>query len=35
VEQLTQNLTGKLFGDKGYLGKKRAAALLKRGPDKR
>ncbi len=31
VEQLTQNLTGKLFGDKGYLGKKRAAALLKRG----
>jgi Transposase DDE domain len=31
VEQLTHNLTGKLFGDKGYLGKKRAAALLKRG----
>ncbi|MBV8357721.1 MAG: IS982 family transposase [Deltaproteobacteria bacterium] len=31
VEQLTQNLTGKLFGDKGYLGNKRAAALLKRG----
>jgi hypothetical protein len=31
VEQLTQNLTGKLFGDKGYLGKKLAAALLKRG----
>jgi Transposase DDE domain len=31
VEQLTQNLTGKLFGDKGYLGKQRAAALLKRG----
>jgi hypothetical protein len=31
VEQLTQGLTGKLFGDKGYLGKKRAAALLKRG----
>src|SRR6516164_9054028 len=31
VEQLTQNLTGKLFGDKGYLGKKRVAALLKRG----
>jgi len=31
VEQLTQTLTGKLFGDKGYLGKKRAAALLKRG----
>src|SRR5215831_15160522 len=31
VEQLTQHLTGKLFGDKGYLGKKRAAALLKRG----
>jgi Transposase DDE domain len=30
VEQLTQNLTGKLFGDKGYLGKKLAAALLKR-----
>src|SRR5215831_12487411 len=25
VEQLTQHLTGKLFGDKGYLGKKRAA----------
>jgi DDE family transposase len=32
VEQLTHSLTGKLFGDKGYLGKKRAAALLKRGP---
>jgi Transposase DDE domain len=31
VEQLTQNLTGKLFGDRGYLGKKLAAALLKRG----
>jgi len=31
VEQLTQNLTGKLFGDKGYLGQQRAAALLKRG----
>jgi hypothetical protein len=31
VEQLTQDLTGKLFGDKGYLGKKCAAALLKRG----
>jgi hypothetical protein len=31
VEQRTQNLTGKLFGDKGYLGKQRAAALLKRG----
>src|SRR5579872_7000347 len=31
MEQLTQNLTGKLFGDKGYLGKKRAAILLKRG----
>jgi Transposase DDE domain len=31
VEQLTQNLTGKLFGDKGYLGKKRAPALLKPG----
>ncbi len=31
VEQLTQDLTGKLFGDKGYLGKQRAAALLKRG----
>jgi hypothetical protein len=31
VEQLTHNLTGKLFGDKGYLGKKRVAALLKRG----
>jgi hypothetical protein len=31
VEQLTQNLTGKLFGGKGYLGKKLAAALLKRG----
>ena len=31
VEQLTRHLTGKLFGDKGYLGKKRAAALLKRG----
>ena len=31
VEQLTHNLTGKLFGDKGYLGKKLAAALLKPG----
>jgi len=31
VEQLTQTLTGKLFGDKGYLGKKLAAALLKPG----
>ena len=31
VEQLTRHLTGKLFGNKGYLGKKRAAALLKRG----
>ena len=31
VEQLMQYLTGRLFGDKGYLGKKRAAALLKRG----
>ena len=31
VEQLTHNLTGKLFGDKGYIGKKLAAALLKRG----
>jgi Transposase DDE domain len=31
VEQLTQNLTGKLCGDKGYLGQQRAAALLKRG----
>ncbi|MBV8359177.1 MAG: hypothetical protein JO189_14775 [Deltaproteobacteria bacterium] len=31
MEQLTQNLTGKLFGDEGYLGKQLAAALLKRG----
>jgi len=31
VAQLTQNLTGKLFGDKGYLGKQRVVALLKRG----
>ena len=31
VAQLTQGLTGKLFGDKGYLGQQRAAALLKRG----
>jgi hypothetical protein len=31
VEQLTQDLTGKLFGDKGYLGKQCAAAQLKRG----
>jgi hypothetical protein len=31
VEQLTRHLTGKLFGDKGYLGKRRAASLLKRG----
>jgi hypothetical protein len=31
VEQLTHNLTGKLFGDKGYLGQQRTAALLKRG----
>jgi Transposase DDE domain len=30
VEQLTQYLTGKLFGDKGCLGKQRATALLKR-----
>ena len=31
VEQLTHDLTGKLFGDKGYLGQQRVAALLKRG----
>ena len=31
VEQLTQGLTDKLFGYKGYLGKQRAATLLKRG----
>lgn len=28
---LTKNLTGKLFGDKGYLGKQMAQDLLKRG----
>lgn len=31
VVSLTQGLVGKLFGDKGYLGKKLAETLLKRG----
>jgi len=31
VEQLTRHLTRKLLGEKGYLGKKCAAALLERG----
>jgi hypothetical protein len=30
VPELTQGLVGKLFGDKGYLGKKLAASLLAR-----
>jgi hypothetical protein len=31
VPSLTQNLTGKLFGDKGYIGKQLAQQLLRRG----
>lgn len=31
VTTLTKGLTGKLFGDKGYLGKKLAESLLKQG----
>jgi hypothetical protein len=31
VPQLTQNLIGKLFGDKGYVGKDLAHQLLRRG----
>jgi Transposase DDE domain len=31
VPSLTQNLTGKLFGDKGYIGKNLAQQLLRRG----
>jgi len=31
VPTLTKDLIGKLFGDKGYLGKKRAGELLHRG----
>ena len=31
VPELTQGLVGKLFGDKGYLGKKLAASVLVRG----
>jgi hypothetical protein len=31
VEDLTKTLTGKLFGDKGYIGKKLAKTLLARG----
>jgi hypothetical protein len=31
VPELTQDLIGKLFGDKGYIGKDMAAALLRRG----
>jgi Transposase DDE domain len=31
VPQLTKNLFGKLFGDKGYIGKKLAQELLRRG----
>jgi len=31
VPKLTQDLTGKLFGDKGYIGKKLTQSLLERG----
>jgi hypothetical protein len=31
VPSLTQHLTGKLFGDKGYIGKQLAQQLLRRG----
>jgi hypothetical protein len=31
VPQLTKDLMGKLFGDKGYIGKKLAEELLRRG----
>jgi len=31
VPSLTKDLTGKLFGDKGYIGKKLAETLLRRG----
>jgi Transposase DDE domain len=31
VPSLTQHLTGKLFGDKGYIGKELASQLLRRG----
>ena len=31
VPQLTKNLLGKLFGDKGYIGKQLAQKLLRRG----
>ena len=31
VPQLTKDLTGKLFGDKGYIGRKLAEELLHRG----
>ena len=31
VPSLTKDLTGKLFGDKGYIGKKLAGELLRRG----
>src|SRR3569832_1189533 len=31
VAQLTRGLSGKLFGDKGYVGKDRAHGLLRRG----
>ena len=31
VPELTRDLTGKLFGDKGYIGKELAASLLRRG----
>jgi hypothetical protein len=31
VEELTQGLVGKLFGDKGYIGKELATRLLRRG----
>ena len=31
VPQLTKDLTGKLFGDKGYIGRKLAEELLRRG----
>ena len=31
IPQLTKDLTGKLFGDKGYIGRKLAEELLRRG----
>jgi Transposase DDE domain. len=31
-QELTKDLIGKLFGDRGYIGKKLAQELLRRGP---